>query len=174
MSAASFPACLAFVLTHEGGYTDDPRDPGGATNLGITLRVLAAWRHADVTKADVQALQRAEAAAIYRAQYWNAAHGDVLPAGVDLMTFDAAVNMGVGRAAKMLQAACGATTDGAIGPATLRAVAVTPPDVVIRSMSDQRLTFYRGLPTFEAFGRGWTTRVADCRKAALEMVGAKT
>ena len=116
MAATNFNPCLTFVLWAEGGYVDDPLDPGGATNLGITLGVLREWRHTAVTKSDVQNLTREEAGAIYRARYWNAIRGDELPAGVDLMVFDACVNLGPGRSARMLQAAVGVAQDGAIGP----------------------------------------------------------
>ena len=72
MADTDWDASLAFVFSVEGGYTDDPMDPGGATNLGITLDELSVWRHTAVTKADVQNLQRDEAGAIYRTNYWNA------------------------------------------------------------------------------------------------------
>ncbi len=56
MSGDRFAACLAFVLEQEGGFSNDQRDPGGATNLGITIGELRAWRNAAVSVADVQAL----------------------------------------------------------------------------------------------------------------------
>lgn len=172
MSAASFDAALAFVLAHEGGFSDDPADPGGATNLGVTLATLQGWMgtHEVATVADVRGLTVAAVTPIYRARYWRAVSGDDLPAGVDLAVFDPAVNMGVGRAARFLQAVVWAERDGDIGPRTLAAVRSQPAADVINSLCDRRLTFYRGLPTFETFGRGWTTRVADCRAAALAML----
>ena len=173
MTAANFNSCLAFVLSAEGGYVDDPLDPGGATNLGITLRVLSEWRHTAVTKVDVQNLTRDEAGAIYRARYWTVVHGDDLPAGVDLMVFDAGVNLGPGRSARMLQAAVGAAEDGAIGPETLRAVeGHHDPSDLISKLANAREAYYQSLPTFSHFGAGWTARVNRVKQLALRMTGA--
>jgi hypothetical protein len=117
-----FAACLEEVLWHEGGYADNPRDPGGATNLGITIATLGEWRGRAVTKADVKALTREEAAAIYRARYWKRVRGDALPAGLDLAVFDFAVNSGPARAVKALQRELGVAQDGLVGPVTLGAL----------------------------------------------------
>jgi lysozyme family protein len=169
VAEASWDQCLAFVLAAEGGYVDDPMDPGGATNLGITLQELSIWRHTAVTKTDVQNLGKDEAAAIYRANYWNASRCSDLPAGVDLMVFDASVNMGVGRSAKFLQALVGVAVDGSIGPQTINATDAMAPADVISGLADARLQFYRGLPTFARFGAGWTARVNDAKAHALGM-----
>jgi hypothetical protein len=104
MTAANFDRALTLVLQSEGGYADDPRDPGGATNRGITRATLARWRGRPVSKAELRALGRAEAAAIYRALYWDALRGDDLPAGLDIALFDYGVNSGPARAARTLQA----------------------------------------------------------------------
>lgn len=88
MAAANFERALALVLQHEGGFSDHPSDPGGATMMGITQATLGAWRGQPVTRADIRALSREEARAIYRIRYWNAVAGDELPAGLDLAAFD--------------------------------------------------------------------------------------
>jgi lysozyme family protein len=103
MAANSFEPSLAHVLKHEDGYVNHPADPGGATNLGITAATLAQARGHPVSAADVAALTRAEAAAIYRRLFWNPARSDDLPAGLDHAVFDLAVNSGPGRAARLLQ-----------------------------------------------------------------------
>jgi lysozyme family protein len=172
MATANFDNCLAFVLEQEGGYVDDPLDPGGATNLGITLRVLSDWRHTAVTKLDVQNLGKGEAGAIYRARYWNVVRGDDLPPGVDLMVFDAAVNLGTGRSARILQAAVGANQDGAIGPNTLAAVQTCASTELISKLAEAREAFYQGLATFSHFGKGWTARVNRAKQRAVEMAPA--
>ena len=171
MSDANWNACLAFVLAAEGGYVDDPLDPGGATNMGITLQELSQWRHAAVTKADVQALGRDEAAAIYRTNYWNATRCADLPAGVDLMVFDAAVNNGCGRAARFLQHAVGATADGSIGPATLAAVTADKGAALIAEIAAAREVFYRSLASFGHFGVGWLARLREARVLAERLAG---
>lgn len=165
--------CLEFVLKREGGYVNDPDDPGGATNLGITLAVLReAWADPNLTAADVKALTRADAAAIYFARYWRPVQGDKLPQGVDLATFDFAVNSGPMRAAKYLQRCAGGLAgvplaeDGAIGPASLRAVAACDPRALATRLCDARMTFLRTNAKWWKFGTGWTRRV-DALRAEL-------
>lgn len=169
MSGASdrFSDCVAFVLKEEGGFTNDPRDPGGATNLGITMAELAAWRGAAVSTADVQSLQEPEARRIYWAHYWMPCWCVKLPRGLDLMVFDAAVNTGVGHGVKWLQSAIGVTVDGVIGPKTLAAAASCPIGETIQAMADARRDYYRSLRTFSTFGRGWFGRVDRCVAQAI-------
>ena len=164
-----FEACLAVVLAAEGGFVDDPADPGGATNLGITRATLSSWLGRLATIADVEALTPALAGAIYRARYWNPAHAGKCPPGVDLMVFDEAVNQGVGRAIASLQTAAGVAPDGAFGPATRAAIAAAAPAELIRAIAADRIRHYRALPTFPRFGRGWLARVDRTTGAALEM-----
>jgi lysozyme family protein len=165
-----FSRCVAEVLRHEGGYVDHPKDPGGATNRGITLTTLADWRGRDVSKVEVQALTEKEAREIYRARYWNAVQGDALPAGVDLALFDFAVNSGPSRAVRTLQWQLGVPADGAIGPVTLAAVRKVNAARLAGDLCRARLAFLRGLPTWDTFGKGWTARVVDVERAALGMV----
>lgn len=172
MARANFEAALSAVLAHEGGYVDHPDDPGGATNLGITHATLSAWRGAPVTKADVRALTRNEAAAIYDARYWRAVRADDLPTGLDLATFDFAVNSGPERAIRTLQKALGIPADGQIGPVTLSAIAAHDSGALIRALTAARLAFLTGLSTFPVFGRGWTRRVEAVRTAALKLAAA--
>jgi lysozyme family protein len=171
MADANWNSCLSFVLAAEGGYVDDPQDPGGATNMGITLDVLSQWRHTAVTKADVQALTATEAGAIYRANYWNATRCTDLPSGVDAMVFDCAVNNGIGRSAKFLQTAVNVTADGSIGPATLAAVAAVPVATLIPNLASQRSAFYHSLSTFDHFGAGWLARLQRVTALADQLAG---
>jgi len=126
-----FDTCLTFTLAQEGGYVDDPADPGGATNRGITLATLQHWDHEpSLGPADVQDMSQQTAAAIYRTLYWNALRGDSLPPGVDLSTFDFAVNAGTRRSAELLQQVLGLPPDqmdGAVGTGH-RLLAVVQPD----------------------------------------------
>lgn len=169
----NFPQCLRAVLGWEGGFSDDAADRGGATNHGITIGTLAAWRGHEVTADDVQALGQEEAEAIYQTDYWRAAQCHVLPAGLDLIIFDLAVNSGPGRAVRMLQEAVGAEIDGAAGPETMRAVQALLVAEVIRSVSRLRRVFYRQLadndPSQERFFRGWVNRLEDITLRALTM-----
>jgi len=168
-----FDRCMAVTLRWEGGYVDHPRDPGGATNMGITHQTLADWRGRPVTKADVRALTEAEAKAIYKARYWDAVRGDDLPPGLDLVAFDGAVNSGPRRGAEWLQGALGVTVDGKIGPHTIAAAKASPPLRTINLALDLRLGFLKRLNTWNTFGAGWGNRVADIRAAALEMAAER-
>lgn len=161
-----FHRCLAEILKWEGGYVDDPQDPGGATNLGVTLGTLSDRLDRPATKADVRALTGDAVAPIYRDRYWNAIRGDDLPAGVDLITFDAAVNSGPGRAARWLQTVVGVDADGKIGPATLAAVRASDVVSVIDTIFARREAFYRSLPTFVRFGKGWLRRLIGMTELA--------
>lgn len=169
--ADRFDACLAEVLRHEGGFVDHPADPGGATNMGITRKTLARWRKVspwtDLPKSEVQNLSRAEAGAIYRADYWDACHAGDWKLGVDLVVFDYAVNSGPDRAIRGLQSALGVVVDGIVGPVTLEAARKADAVRVINAVCDGRLAFLRSLSNFVTFGRGWTNRVASVRAAAL-------
>ena len=144
--------CMDFMYLYEGGYVDHPRDPGGATNLGITLKTLGAWRKQVVTKQDVRNLSKIEATQIYSANYWDTIKGDVLPKGVDLMGFDIAVNMGPGRANKWLDQ-----------------TNTMPPIERIKKLDALRLGFWRSLRTFPIFGKGWLRRESACMALALKM-----
>jgi lysozyme family protein len=181
-NATRFARCLDHVFAHEGGYADHPRDPGGATNFGITHKTLARWRRVSpwwkLPKAEVQKLPREEAGRIYRSAYWTPVHGSELPAGLDLALFDYAVNSGPVRAVKALQAALKVKADGVVGPLTLDAlkarVAAAGVTGLIVALCDGRIGFLQRLATFAVFGKGWTRRVAEIRAAALEMAGAPT
>ena len=166
----TFAACIQPILVSEGGYVDDPDDRGGATNFGITEATLASWRGHPITPDDVRAMTVDEAKAIYQANYYNPAHGPDLPAGLDLMAFDAAVNSGVGRAIMLLQAAVGTPVDGHYGPNTAAAVARTPARQAIDAFHAAHEVFYQGRATFWKFGKGWLARNDRTRIIALGMI----
>jgi lysozyme family protein len=170
MSDASWDAALAFVLSVEGGFTDDPVDPGGVTNLGITHNELAVWRRAAVSIDDMRNLGKNEAGQIYRANYWAISRCADLAPGVDLLVFDGSVNTGNGRSARLLQGVLGVKADGQIGPITVAAANAVRADDLVNALADARQAFYQNLPTFMHFGRGWTARVVAARAAALAMV----
>lgn len=172
MAAPSFERAVSHVLKSEGGYVDHPSDPGGATNRGITLATLSRWRGRPVSKAEVKALTEGEAKLIYRKFYWDRVRGDDLPAGVDLAVFDFGVNSGNERAAKHLQTILGATADGVIGPATLKALGKVEPAFIVRELTKRRLSYLQGLTSlWPVFGKGWKKRVQSIEAEALAMIG---
>ena len=168
---SNFPASLALVLKSEGGFVNHPSDPGGMTNLGVTKKVWEAWVKHPVDEAEMRALTPELVGPLYKAQYWDACHCSDLQRGVDYAVFDAAVNMGPGRAAKLLQAALGVTADGVIGRATIAAATAADPVELLEAFSLGKEAFYQSLPTFATFGKGWLNRVAHVQDAAEQMMG---
>lgn len=169
----NFKACLEFVLKHEGGWSDDPHDPGGATMKGVTLSTYKAYMMRSVTKDELRNISDEQLNDLYKTRYWDNAKCDDLDVGVDMVVFDMAVNGGVGRSSRMLQRCIGANADGAIGPKTIALTkGIMPRDLVIR-FSTERRNFYKTLETFDRFGRGWLRRTDECEAKALDMIGDK-
>ena len=167
---SNFEKSLALVLAAEGKFINHKDDPGGMTNLGVTQSAWRDWVKRGVDETEMRALTPEQVAPMYKAKYWDACKCDDLPRGVDYAVFDAAVNMGPGRAAKLLQAALGVTADGRIGRATLAAATAADPSDLIESFSYGKEAFYESLPTFNTFGKGWFNRVARVQDAAGKMM----
>ncbi len=157
---SQFDKLIDRVLSHEGGYSNDPQDPGGETQWGISKRA-----HPDV---NIKALTRAQAIDIYRADYWDKIKGDQLPAGIAFQVLDAAVNHGVRVASRWLQDSVGVAADGIIGPVTLEAVRRADTAETVLLFNATRLEFYTDITTFARFGRGWVRRVAKNLRYAVE------
>ena len=173
MAKGNFDRCMDIVAKWEGGYVNHPRDPGGATNYGITIGTLRSWRGKPVTAQDVQNLTKEEARKIYWAWYAQPVRFDDLPEGVDLVAFDFAVNSGPSRSAKFLQRALHVKADGFIGLVTLEAAEKAKPQTLINDVLNARLSWLQGLGTWATFGRGWRNRIEDVRQNALEMARGK-
>lgn len=166
----NFDRCLALLFGDEGGYANDRRDNGGPTNFGITQGTLDSWRVGQGRASEpVRNITRTEAADIYRARYWAPVKADQLPAGLDYVVFDGAVNSGPGRSVKWLQQALMQTMDGAIGPVTLAAASKADVSKTIADIKTIRMAFLRSLDDWDAFGRGWTNRVDGVTRDALAM-----
>lgn len=169
-----FEECLPLVLVHEGGYVNHPKDPGGATNKGVTQKTYDAWNdRAGKTRRSVKHITEDELRAIYRMQYWDKVSADELPVGLDYAVFDFAVNSGPSRGAKFLQRAVGVPDDGIIGAQTLAAVKKFETQGLIRSICDARLAWLKRLKHWPTFGKGWTRRVNEVKGAAQAMAGGQ-
>tara|TARA_R100000541_G_scaffold29948_2_gene39054 strand:+ start:97 stop:606 length:510 start_codon:yes stop_codon:yes gene_type:complete len=166
----NFSKCLDMLLAHEGGFVNHPEDPGGITNLGVTKKVYDEWIGRESTEQEMRDLTPEDVAPIYKKNYWDRVKGDSLPSGLDWACLDWAVNSGSGRPAKAVQRAVGATQDGAIGPQTLGLIMEKDPEEIINYVYGVRQDFYKGLKTFETFGRGWTRRNKETLHQALEMI----
>lgn len=170
-----FARALAAVLALEGGWSDDPFDPGGPTNKGITLATFAREAGVPVTaetyddlKLRLRSISDALVERIYRERYWRPARCAEMPPALAHFHFDASVNQGVSGAARMLQQALSVAVDGEIGPITLAAVRARPVDTTLARYADIRRRHYRSLPHFWRFGRGWLARVDTALAKACE------
>lgn len=168
-----FKVAYAAVRKWEGGLSDHPRDPGGLTKWGITLRTLIRKgldfnNDGVVNRKDLLEMTEEQAEKIYLWEYWYRAKCDHLPDRVAIIHFDAAVNQGVGRAARFLQKAAGARQDGIIGPKTLEAVRKADERKLILEYAVSRALHYSSLAIFATFGRGWLRRLFSIYSTALE------
>lgn len=168
-----FQEYMPRILKHEGGFVNHPKDPGGATNRGVTigtLRRLGIDKDGDGDSdiVDLKALTADDAALVFKRFYGDAVQADLLPRGLDYAMTDFAVNSGPTRAAEHLQRILGVAVDGHIGPATLAAVAKRDTAELIEALHQSRLRFLRNLKTWATFGKGWQARVDDVRKHALD------
>jgi lysozyme family protein len=156
----NFPIVLPWTLAHEGGWSNHPKDPGGATMRGVTQRVYTAYlNRKGVPSRSVRSITPEEIMEIYKFQYWDALRCDELPSGLDYAVFDFGVNSGVSRAAKFLQRIVGARQDGIVGEDTLSKVSNSDATFVIEKLCADRMAFLRRLKTWKTFGKGWTRRV---------------
>lgn len=161
---SSYPTAIAFVLKQEGGYSNDPQDPGGPTNYGITIIDARKYWKADASASDVKSMPLSVARDIYQSKYWQVVAGPLLPAGLDLCTFDSAVNSGTGRADKWLAKAIGSPLKSY--PELARLAPSVNQDAAIDKYCDTRLSFLHSLKTWGHFGAGWGKRVASLRATA--------
>lgn len=141
------------LIGHEGGYVDDPNDPGGETKWGISKR-----SYPDL---DIKNLTRLDAKDIYRRDFWHRIHADEMYDGVAFQALDFAINSGIETAVRKLQAAVGVADDGHWGPVTRKAVAAMSESDVIMRFVAQRLRFWTSLSIWPTFGKGWARRAAD-------------
>lgn len=158
---AHFRAALSRVLVYEGGWSDHPKDPGGKTMRGVTQRVYDGFRrNHGLPLQSVRLITVAELETIYRRQYAEKVRFSELPAGVDIVMLDGAVNSGPAQATKWLQRALGVQADGVLGEATLAAVRAHPDhDRLVADVIARRRLFLEHLKTWPTFRRGWTVRL---------------
>lgn len=170
----NYDNCLKELLIHEGGFVNHPADPGGMTNLGVTKATYEDWIGYPVTEKIMRGLTISHVKTLYKTRYWNPVKADELPAGLDLCVFDFGVNAGVNRAARYVQRMVGAEQDGQIGPKTLSLVSQMVKSLganhVVMKYQDMRRDYYRQLPTFSTFGKGWLRRVKEVEATAINMI----
>lgn len=168
-----FNDIMEVVFKWEGGYVDHPDDPGGATNLGITHKVLAEWRGVPaVTRKEVQDLTRDEATDIFKARYFDVIRGSRLPAPIDLIMMDGAVNHGTRNMVRFLENALGLTENGRLSKADIGLLAEKTAEQqglieIAVQLADARKARYLSRPHAATFIRGWRNRLNDIMDTAF-------
>lgn len=165
----NFDKSLVLVLKHEGGYVNNPKDPGGPTNKGITLKTFRYAYGKERTEEELKNISDAQIKSLYHVAYWVPCGCPLLFDGVDYMMFDGAVNSGVSQSIKWLQDAIEAKVDGKMGPLTLAAVNKCSSEYLINHTLNNRLNMLRKLKTWDTFGKGWERRISEVRTGALKM-----
>lgn len=187
---ANLDACASFTFAQEGGYSLVHGDAGNwslgavgrgvpiGSNLGVSAPALIAYLrrvqpHTVVTPAYMRALPRTVATAIMSVGYWNPLRGCDLPSGIDMMAFDFGYNAGVETSATLLQQCLGLTgedLDGSIGPETIAAASAADTGTVVNALASRQAAYYRALPQYATFGKGWIARTGKRQGAALGML----
>ena len=169
----TFDRAVRLILEHEsggradGGLVEHPSDPGGLTKWGIALRY-----HPHLGRAGILALTMAQAAEIYRAEYWAKVRCDGMPFPVALSVFCSAVNQGNKRAAVLIQRASGVTDDGIVGPYTLAAIErcfARDPAGLLEEFAARRAKKYAE-GNMATFGLGWMRRMMRTHTVALRAI----
>ena len=169
---------IDFILKWEGGYTDHPNDPGGATNMGVTIGTLKGLglqydKDGDkkITKNDVKLLTVNDATAIMKSHYWDKIKADQINSqAVANILLDWFWMSGV-NATKGIQRLVGVNPDGKIGPASLKAINETiakNEKKFVEQLYDVRAQYYTNIiarnPKLESFRKGWINRLNDLKK----------
>ena len=140
------------VLGHEGGYVNDPADPGGETNWGISKR--------SYPNLNIKELTRDQAIAIYEKDFWIPLHAEILSDGAGYQLLDSAVNNGISQSIRLAQRALNIADDGIAGPHTQEVLRSTSETDFIMLFLAERLLFLTKLKAWDRFGRGWARRIA--------------
>jgi lysozyme family protein len=157
----NFDAAFNRLISNEGGYSNNPLDPGGETNWGISKR--------SYPNVDIKNLTRNGARAIYLSDFWLRGAMDQYDPALSFQVFDAAVNHGIETAVRMLQRAAGCADDGHVGPVTITSVKANSVTDMLMLFLAERIEFWTRLSTWGEFGKGWARRAAaDLRFAALD------
>lgn len=169
----NFSRCFELTMGIEGGFTDDPRDPGnwtgGKRNKGTLKGTKFGISAASYPHLDIKNLTLQDAKNIYKADYWDAVRGDEMPKGLDFILWDIAVNHGPHDAKVWLQAAIGAASDGIIGPRTMKRLATKNVEDVIKEVCALRANNYARLKAVSVYGKGWYRRLTSTLVDAIDM-----
>lgn len=156
---------LAFnrVINHEGGYSDNPKDPGNWTGGAVKKGLLKGTKYGiaavSYPSLDIKNLTLEEAKNIYKKDYWDKNNLDLFDKILAFQIFDAAVNHGNKQAVKFIQSLVGVTEDGILGSVTANAIKSENQKKLAIDYVASRIAFYTKLKTFNSFGKGWMNRM---------------
>lgn len=153
---ADFNKAIEIILANEGGYVNNPNDPGGETNFGICKK--------SYPNVDIKNLTKDGAKAIYKIVYWDKVNGDQInDQNLATAVFDFAVNAGTGTAIKQIQKTLNVTVDGVLGPKTMAALNAS--SGLSKSFAKRRARYYidivKNKPTQIEFLASWINRTID-------------
>lgn len=161
--AVTFDEAFDRLIGFEGGYSNNPVDPGAETCWGVTARVARANGYVG----EMRSMHRETAKELYRKLYWSPMRCDSMPDALKFTLFDAAVNSGVKQAVIWLQRAMDVGDDGVLGPLTLEAAQRSNGLRLAVKFTAERLDFMTSLPTWASFGKGWARRIASNLKGLV-------
>jgi lysozyme family protein len=145
-----FDKAFEVIIGHEGGYVNDPRDPGGETKYGISKR--------SYPNVDIKNLTIEQAKEIYLKDFWDKCKCSQIRGELRLTLFDMAVNQGTNTAIKCMQSAVNVSPDGIIGPTTLKRVNDNPIKETLLNITSERIRIYTITSNFNTYGKGWIRR----------------
>jgi lysozyme family protein len=149
----TFDTVFDRVIGFEGGYTNDPKDPGGETKWGISKR--------SYPNLIIKELTRDDAKLIYKRDFWDVLEGDGIPDSIAYQLFDFAVNSSIQTAIRYLQRALQVADDGYFGPISKQALNDYTEPIIILKLNGERLDYMTRLKGWPDFGRGWAHRIAE-------------
>jgi lysozyme family protein len=155
----TFDECFRFIVSVEGGLSEDPQDKGGITKYGISLK---SYPHLGET--GIRNLTLAQAKKIYKTDFWNKGMCPLIPMDFRLMLFDAYVNLGVTQGIRLAQKVLKIKVDGDFGPQTKKALNEVDTESFINDFFVERALFYTQLNDFSRYGRGWIKRILMVQK----------
>ena len=153
----NFDQAFDLVIGHEGGYVNDPRDPGLETNWGISKR--------SYPNLDIKSLTLEQAQAIYRRDYWQQASCDRMQPKIAVAVFDSAVHHGPKTAIKLLQRALKVADDGEYGRVTHGTLQARDTNETFDLLLAQRAIYLTTCPAWPTYKLGWLKRLFNLARS---------
>jgi lysozyme family protein len=169
----NFETAVTRALDAERGYVNNPKDPGGETNMGITEETLQIAIADGIVASNktIKTLVVSDAKNIYRSLFWGVFDEFSFSFALRYQMFDFAINSGYASAVRMLQYVAGTTRDGIIGPITLTAISAIPDQKLVLELIAVRLEFMTYLRNWPNASRGWSRRMArNLKYAVMDLV----